>query len=44
MLSWQTTGTVENVNVILGQQVEEGEVLANLKQSSLPQNCDPGAG
>ncbi|MBN2043824.1 MAG: efflux RND transporter periplasmic adaptor subunit [Anaerolineales bacterium] len=38
LLSWQTTGTVAEVNVTLGQQVQEGEVLAALRQSSLPQN------
>ncbi|MFN2145320.1 MAG: HlyD family secretion protein, partial [Anaerolineales bacterium] len=38
LLSWQTTGTVEHISVKLGQKVEAGEVLATLKQSSLPQN------
>lgn len=38
LLSWQTSGTVEDVLVDLGQQVTEGEVLATLEQSSLPQN------
>lgn len=37
VLTWQTTGTVESVDVSLGEQVEEGVVLASLKQSSLPQ-------
>jgi HlyD family secretion protein len=38
LLSWQTTGIVENVNVVLGQSVEAGDVLASIRQSSLPQN------
>ena len=37
-LVWQTSGTVETVNVKLGDQVSEGEELANLKRDSLPQN------
>jgi HlyD family secretion protein len=37
MLSWQTSGTVEEVNVSLGEMVQEGDVIASLKQSSLPQ-------
>lgn len=37
-LSWQTTGTVEEVNVVLAEQVSEGDILASLEQSSLPQN------
>jgi len=38
LLSWQTTGIVDEVNVLLGQTVEAGDVLASIKQSSLPQN------
>lgn len=37
VLTWQTTGTVEEVNVALGDQVKAGQVLASLQQSSLPQ-------
>ncbi|HEY3343781.1 MAG TPA: efflux RND transporter periplasmic adaptor subunit [Anaerolineaceae bacterium] len=37
-LSWQTTGTVNKVNVVLGQQVTAGAVLAELDQTSLPQS------
>ena len=37
-LVWQTTGTVENVNVQIGDQVKADEVLASLSKSSLPQN------
>jgi HlyD family secretion protein len=37
-LSWQTTGTVDKVNVTLGQQVKAGDVIAELAQTSLPQN------
>ncbi len=36
-LAWQTTGTVENVTVQVGQAVTNGQVLASLKQTSLPQ-------
>jgi len=38
VLGWQTSGIVDEVNVTLGQEVEEGSVLASLRQSSLPQN------
>lgn len=37
-LSWETSGTVETVNVALGDEVNAGEVLAELYTSSLPQN------
>jgi HlyD family secretion protein len=37
-LAWQTTGTVEDVNVKIGDQVREGEVLATLDRTSVPQN------
>ncbi len=38
LLSFQTTGTVEDVNVSVGSSVEAGDILVNLRQSSLPQN------
>ena len=37
-LAWQTSGTVEAVNVRVGDAVSEGEELASLSQTSLPQN------
>jgi HlyD family secretion protein len=37
-LTWQTTGSVEAVNVTLGDRVHDGDVLAALDQPSLPQN------
>ncbi len=37
-LSWKTGGTVETVNVRVGDTVQEGEVLAALKKTSLSQN------
>lgn len=37
VLVWRTTGTVEGVDVGLGDQVQEGEQLAVLEQTSLPQ-------
>ncbi len=37
-LAWQTTGTVEKVNVKLGEKVKDGDILANLQKTSLPQN------
>jgi len=36
-LVWQTTGTVEDVNVEIGDQVGANEVLASLSKTSLPQ-------
>jgi HlyD family secretion protein len=38
ILNWQTTGIVDEVNIGVGQEVTVGEILASLKQSSLPQN------
>lgn len=38
ILAWQTTGMVEAVNVIPGENVAEGETLASLSKSSLAQN------
>ena len=37
-LTWKTTGTVGNVYVGIGDSVEAGEKLAELSQTSLPQN------
>jgi HlyD family secretion protein len=37
-LVWQTTGTVEKVNVNIGDQIEADDVLASLSKTSLPQN------
>lgn len=37
-LNWQTTGIVEEVGVKLGDHVTAGQVLARLKQTSLPQS------
>ena len=37
-LVWQTTGTVDDVNVNIGDKVDVGETLASLLKSSLPQN------
>ncbi len=38
LLLWQTTGIVDNVYVQVGQTIASGETLADLAQSSLPQN------
>lgn len=37
-LAWQTTGTVEKVNVKAGDFVSAGTLLASLERSSVPQN------
>ncbi|MBN1450300.1 MAG: efflux RND transporter periplasmic adaptor subunit [Anaerolineales bacterium] len=37
-LVWQTTGTVDDVNVQIGDQARAGDVLASLSKTSLPQN------
>ena len=37
-LVWQTTGTVEDVNVQIGDQVKADDVLASISKASLPQN------
>jgi HlyD family secretion protein len=37
-LVWQTTGTVDKVYVDIGDEVESGEELASLENTSLPQN------
>lgn len=38
MLAWQTTGRINSINAEVGDTVDAGYVLAELKQSSLPQN------
>lgn len=38
VLTWGTSGQVENVNVKQGQKVSTDQLLANLKMSSVPQN------
>jgi HlyD family secretion protein len=37
-LPWQTSGSVQLVNAAVGDQVEADQVLADLKETSLPQN------
>ncbi|MHB1384674.1 MAG: HlyD family secretion protein, partial [Bellilinea sp.] len=37
VMAWQTTGQVGEINVATGEQVKEGDVLASLRTSSLPQ-------
>jgi HlyD family secretion protein len=37
-LTWQTSGTVGGINVAVGDTVAEGDLLAELGQTSLPQN------
>lgn len=38
LLVWQTSGTVDKVNVTVGDVVKMGDVLAALAKTSLPQN------
>ena len=38
VLVWQTTGTIETINVQPGDAVSKGDVLATLSQTSLPQS------
>jgi len=38
LLVWQTSGTVEKVNVSVGDRVSAGVILASLKKTSLSQN------
>jgi len=38
ILTWQTTGTIDAINVQPGDKVQVEEVLATLSQTSLPQN------
>jgi HlyD family secretion protein len=37
-LTWKTSGTVDKVNVKVGQKVKAGDVLATLKTDSVPAN------
>lgn len=37
-LTWQTTGTVQDVNAQVGDRVRKDDVLASLSKTSLPQN------
>lgn len=37
-LTWKTSGTVGNVHAFVGDQVESGEILSELEQTSLSQN------
>jgi HlyD family secretion protein len=41
-LSWQTNGTVDKVNVRVGDVVRKGDVLATLDLGSVPQNVIQG--
>jgi HlyD family secretion protein len=38
VLAWQTTGIVEQVQANVGDQIKTNQEIANLKQTSLPQN------
>ncbi|MBC8336990.1 MAG: efflux RND transporter periplasmic adaptor subunit [Anaerolineales bacterium] len=38
LLNWQTSGTVDNVNVNVGDEVTAGAILASLERTSLSQN------
>lgn len=38
VLTWQTSGSVETVNVAVGDSINSGDVLATLLETSLPQN------
>ncbi len=42
VLTWQTTGIVEAVNVEEGEKVERGDTLANLQLSSMPEDVISG--
>lgn len=37
-LNWQTPGTVEHIDIEVGELVSKGQVLASLEDSSLPQS------
>jgi HlyD family secretion protein len=37
-LAWKTTGTIEKISTTIGDQVQNGEILAELSTTSLPQN------
>jgi HlyD family secretion protein len=36
LLAWETSGTVDEINVAIGDTVAEGQILATLEQASLP--------
>jgi len=36
LLSWQTMGSIESVNIKIGDPVSTGQILASLEQNSLP--------
>jgi HlyD family secretion protein len=38
IINWQTSGTVETVDVSVGESVQDGDVLASLSPTSLAQN------
>jgi HlyD family secretion protein len=38
VLTWQTTGRIENIHFAVGDQVNAGDEMANLAESSLPQS------
>lgn len=38
ILTWQTTGTIANVNVKEGDQVQKGQEIASIDPATLPQN------
>ncbi len=38
ILTWQTSGRIDRINVTVGDRVEKGDMLAELDQNSLPQN------
>jgi HlyD family secretion protein len=38
LLTWQTSGSVEQVMVVVGETVDAEEILASLEKTSLPQN------
>ena len=37
-LTWQTSGSVADVNVTIGDEVTQGQILASLTETSLPQS------
>lgn len=38
LVSWQTTGRIGSINVVLDEQVKKGQILSTLEQNSLPQS------
>lgn len=38
LLEWKTSGSIEQVNTSLGEQVFAGDILASLEQTTLPQS------